>query len=231
MHRLIDILSNARAALALSLINIAVYIVCAFYVSLPGHLILQPMLANIVAEPWRIFTYSTVHLSPIHIIVNTVGLFLLGAWLEHKSSAWMVFNIYFAGVAAGAFSLVVAGFAIGQQIGALIGSSAGIYAIAAGAIMLNRSIKIDMGFTSMRVNGNVAVGILAAVLLTGLLTTNPFGALAHLCGLFAGTIMAIRVKSKKENPNHLIAKAEQSGYVSLTPDERKSLFVSHNSRK
>lgn len=211
-------LRDARITWALVAIPAAFFILSA--AGLPtSALVLDTDFDTTVARPWTIITTAFISTGPLQWSINTILLAAVGAWHERWRGPLPTLAIFLAGVLAGSVSFVVVGAFLSEtQLASvtLTGCSAGIFALA-GALLKPGHMSI--------------AATIAIVELSGLAGPNPGGSFAHLAGFAIGLLLG-RPQAKSPdtavNPSRqsAIDKAAQSGFASLSQDERAIIVSS-----
>ena len=205
IHRIL----SARAAWVIAAVSISVYVVvwlmpeCAMSLAFCKD--------SVLLEPWRLITYTFVHLTPLHLAINVAVVLALGCMLKNKLSDIQFVAIYCVGGIAGALLYMASPVA-----GPLVGASAGVFALAAAAVSMSR------GFASL-----ISIIALAIVCLVTAGGHNVGGVYAHLGGILAGTLVVVAFKFRsRRRGDDIVKQVEQSGYASLSDSQRETLFRS-----
>ncbi len=97
-----------------------------------------------LSQPLTYFTYSLVHLWPLHLFANLALLLTLGILLEQKLGPQRFFIFYFAGAALAGISATVIDLFFGIE-GAIVGASGAIFTLLGGAIA-TRPFKATLAY-------------------------------------------------------------------------------------
>lgn len=161
--------------------------------------------ADVFQQPWTFLTYSFANISPIHLSANVIALLIAGSWFRcYGSDTQLIVNYIFGAVGGALIYVCVTPHSV------LLGSSASVFAIVSAAVVLSKSWKI------------MTLPIL--MLAIGIDGENSGGMIAHFGGIAAGILFGfITNKLNISGPNMVLEKAMQSGYVSLSESERRSL--------
>jgi len=125
---------------------------------------------------WRLLTAIFLHVSLLHLLLNTVGLLLLAPALEEGLGRWRFLVVYVgAGVAGAAASLAV------HHPRLALGASGAIFGVAGGLVPLWYHYRASIG----RDIWTVGLGLAAASLILSALQVGVDNA-AHVGGLLAG---------------------------------------------
>ena len=79
--------------------------------------------------PWQLVTYSFLHGSLSHLLLNMLGLYMFGGELERIFGAKRFLHLYFAAVIAAAISQLVVTSAAGSPPFPTVGASGGIFGL------------------------------------------------------------------------------------------------------
>ena len=203
-------------------------------------LALHGSLGDIAAAPWQLLTYSLTHTGLIHLIVNLIVLVVGGSLLEKSTSTLRMLIVYIAGALAGAVVFAATCAAVGVDDATLSGSSAAVLAVCAAWLG-----QLPEATTMIKSNSRIRLAVIVVLLIAvaGITGDNPGGSLAHLGGIVTGWLLgrhfALSDKSDlsdRSDPSDkassqasdILAKAERSGFASLSADERRRLFKSSN---
>lgn len=198
---------------ALLIANIAIYILDLFLkgnspdgpLRIFGSFAIQSAMFD--GRVWEFFTFQFLHAHVAHLLMNSIGLFFFGPWMEKWWGAGKFLLFYLLSGVGGAlfFSLLVfVGFLPkeGFQTG-LIGASAGIYGILVGVAVTAPSLIVTLLFPpislSMRQLALVALGISVLTILFGI-GGNEGGEAGHLGGAFSGYLLIRGWMMWKDSP-------------------------------
>lgn len=231
MVKILDRIICAHATWVLVALNIVAYVGCVLY---PGDVAAASLLYGDVTfsmtEPWRMLTYMFVHISPMHLVVNTLFLIILGSWLEYKVRWKRLLAVYLTGGVAGAvFYLIAAAFRSFDQM-VLMGCSAAVFALAGAAIIINNGFAFKIGENHLSLNAKTVAIIVLFVMISGIFGRNSVGEFAHIGGFVAGMSLMLVSRKRHLNINPVVVKARQSGFASLSKEERVMLY-SHKTRE
>lgn len=160
---------------------------------------------------WEFFTFQFLHGSVGHILMNSIGLFVFGPWMEKWWGPVKFLCFYLLSGVGGALFyalLISVGILPDEVIGGidkagtivmvpatevpLIGASAGIYGILVGVAVIAPSLVVSLLFPpvslTMRQLALAALGISIAMILFGI-GGNEGGEAGHLGGALAGFLL------------------------------------------
>lgn len=205
--------SNGRARsfnTVLIVVNIAIFLLgmfsrdLAIWIGNFGHfsttMLLPPKL-----EFWRLISFQFLHASPLHIVMNMLGLYMFGRIVEEHlgRSRYLAFYIvcgvcgglmYFLLNAIGQYARIP-GVLIHDPSTRLVGASAGVFGVMMACAFLEPDTKV-IAFPvpvpiKMRTLVYVYLGISIAMLFMG--TANAGGEAAHIGGAIAGFFFIRRI--------------------------------------
>jgi len=198
---------------------------------------------HISTEWWKLLTYGFFHQGFVALFFNMLLLFYFGRILMDFSSEKKLLQLYFSGVLlGGVFFLLSATIFPNMYIikSPLLGASAGVM-----SVMTYVSLRLPHYVIKIRFLGYFKlIHLLIFFIIFNLLQIplgNPGGYFAHLGGLTAGFLFFLWEKYSKEEKNsfsvkphqklrrkeridHILDKISQSGYESLTQEEKEELF-------
>ena len=220
-------LSSYRATVALIAVNFVIFIaiVCG---ADSNWLALSGDIATVIVQPWTMFSYMFTQIHIGHLLANLVLLALAGYYYEKKTSSLRLLAVYFVGGVVGALMFLLICFATGSESATLIGSSASALAIWS-AIVFDRlnPMPVMILYPFGRVKFVWILAIYIGVCVAGLFGSNPGGNMAHIGGVIAG-LLAGRLRccaaAEYKAKDRLVEKVEQSGFSSLSDEERRILF-------
>lgn len=193
-----------------------------------GNLALTAAPDTVAAAPWSIVTYMFLQVYPVHFVINFAALAAASWWFMRRGGASAYALTYLLGGICGALAFLATCALAGVPQASLAGCSASVMALV-GAVLADRRRHIR--------HAAVIAAVIAVVAATGAFGSNPGGSMAHVAGLLAGFIIG-RIASRPKSPaaataDPIVKKAMQSGYLNLTPDERRRLFYrsSDNEKK
>jgi membrane associated rhomboid family serine protease len=144
---------------------------------------LSPVFADLAQMPvlvqlgewWRLITAAFLHIGPVHLAVNMLGLLLFGSELERQLGRWRFLGLYLVSALGGATAIQL----FGHPGGYVAGASTAIYGLlgALGVLLLASRQDIRGLLTLLAIN--VFISFLPGVSLLG-----------HLGGLVAGALAA-----------------------------------------
>jgi len=136
-------------------------------------------------ELWRLFTATFLHYGAVHLVMNALGIWLFGRWLE-PILGWPRLLLAYLVCGSGALALVLVwATAISSEPGILIGASAGLMGLVGVAIaILHRRHRVRPSPVASR-QLVVLLAVVALQVVFDLVTPQVSGA-AHLAGLALG---------------------------------------------
>jgi membrane associated rhomboid family serine protease len=148
---------------------------------------------------WQIVTYSFLHSTEdvSHLLLNLVGLWVFGTFIERSEGPWRLLACYIASVITAALTLLLLPAAIGGPPAPAIGASGGVFGLLlACALMSPKSqvlyflISIPLWLFAM-----VFAGI---ELFKGLTGREPgVGHFGHLGGMVGSALVVMRWRAKR----------------------------------
>lgn len=152
----------------------------------------SPML--LLTRPWALLTYMAAHLSPLHLLFNTLWLYWFGRMLGDVARDRFILTLFLGGGIAGALVYVVTALLSGYPPEArLTGDSAAVLSVmtAAAFIMPNRRIGLFL-FGEVKLKWIAIVCI--AITLVGANGTGIPPQAAHFAGIAFGIAAALNHK-------------------------------------
>ncbi len=144
---------------------------------------------------WEFITFQFLHAHLGHLLLNSIGLFVFGPWMERWWGAVKFLCFYLLSGVGGAlfFSLLVSvKFFPGGNSQGIIGASAGIYGMLVGVAVIAPSLVVTLLFPpislTMRQLALAALAISVAIILFGI-GSNEGGEAGHLGGAIAGFLL------------------------------------------
>jgi membrane associated rhomboid family serine protease len=131
-----------------------------------------PVLVEL-GEWWRIFTAAFLHIGPVHLILNMLGLLVFGSELERQLGRWRFLALYLLSVLGGAVAIQL----FGRPGGPVAGASTAIYGLLGALLVLMLVRRQDLRGIVTLLALNIALSFLPGISLLG-----------HLGGLVAGAL-------------------------------------------
>ncbi|MCH5319004.1 MAG: rhomboid family intramembrane serine protease [Paramuribaculum sp.] len=191
---------------------------------------------EMLLKPWTVLTYMFIHDDISHFVTNMVCLSVVGSLASLIVDSKRIISMYVIGGLTGAlfflffYSVIPPSF---SENNLLLGSSAALYAILV-FITLKKSILEFKIKYLVYFPFRWLVGALLLLNLLGLTGENYAANFSHLGGAFGGVLFYIfhRLSGKDiSNPSEennsleaLMEKIKNSGYSSLSIEEKKSLL-------
>lgn len=203
-------------------------------------------------RPWGIATYMWVHSDLMHLLINTLTLLVVGRLFERHYGDWSLLRLFVLGALIGALIYLV-GYQIlrGLDIAIaplpLLGSSAGVYALALGAASADPHRRVQfLILEEVRLIYLIMVYLFIDWLL---IEGNLGGRLAHFGGALCGILWGLRYRADKggtmswihrlgclalrrrnkdlkesiQDVNKILDKLRHSGLSGISDEERKAL--------
>ncbi len=225
-------------------INVAVFVVLRIVAAVAGAgavrwVEMPSRLGLLASSPWTVITYMVAQYDFIHLLVNMIWLWCFGRFVQDVMTARRWAWLYVAGGLGGAVVFIAAcavipSLSAGNHL--LIGSSASVIAIVAATAILMPYLEVQL-FMIGPLQLRWVAWITIALDLTGLFGAHPGAHYAHLGGLIAGVIFAVvmrhapapkrervSVADDRRRLDELLDKVRQSGFASLSMDERRELM-------
>lgn len=147
--------------------------------------------AELLSAPWQWITYSFLHASPMHLLLNLFALWMFGSDVERVWGARRLLFAYFAAVVSGALVQTLAAVAVGGLGGPVVGASAGVFGLLLVFALLFPQRTIVLLFPPIPLPARTFVfGYAALELVLGVTGTAAGVAhFAHLGGLLGGWLV------------------------------------------
>lgn len=195
----------------------------------------------VITRPWSPFTYMFTQTNVMHCLFNMLWLYCFGRIYGEFVSPRRLFLTYLSGGLGGALLFSAVSLLAGQHgFTMLEGSSAAVMAIVAATAFTAPDVRLNL-FLLGRVKIKwiaLATVIIFAVGLTG---SNACAHVAHLGGLVTGALLALSWRhgrrrydaisrqtiseaDARAELDRLLDKVRDSGYKSLTANERRRLI-------
>ena len=218
--------SLGTIALPLSIWMVSL-VVPSFFGATFEHLKLSSDPDLLLRAPWTILTYAWIHESPLHLILNLGVLFML-AIIWNDRSLGRFYLLFILGILAGGVAFVL--FSQDYRYAYLCGASAGISSLLAGYLL-------ETLLCSGKHPGMVTYLLLflVAIDLSSLFVFRDSVWYIHPVGYVLGAVVYLisyyHKRSFKENKrrdrdtfeDQILRKAKDSGYQSLTEEEKSTL--------
>ncbi len=128
-----------------------------------------------LGEWWRVFTAAFLHIGPVHLVVNMLGLLIFGSELERQLGRVRFLALYLLSALGGAVAIQL----FGDPRVPVAGASTAIYGLLGGLAVLMIANRQDLRGLLTLLAINVVISFLPGVSLLG-----------HLGGLVAGLLTA-----------------------------------------
>jgi membrane associated rhomboid family serine protease len=149
-----------------------------------------PLLVDI-GEWWRVFTAAFLHIGPVHLVLNMLGLLVFGSELERQLGRWRFLALYLLSLLGGAAAIQL----FGHPGFPVAGASTAIYGLLGALAVLMLVRRQDLrGIVTLLVL-NIALSFLPGISLLG-----------HLGGLVAGAVTtALLVLTRRSTAGQVVA--------------------------
>jgi membrane associated rhomboid family serine protease len=188
--------------LTLIAVNVVMFVVTAVSAGVAGYPPLDNYLSPVFVELsqwpflvdlgqwWRLVTAAFLHIGPVHLALNMLGLLVFGSELERQLGRWRFLALYLLSVLGGAAAIQL----FGRPDVPVAGASTAIYGLLGGlgVLMLVRRQDIRGLVTLLAIN--VVISFLPGVSLLG-----------HLGGLLAGALTAGILVLTRRRPGAQVA--------------------------
>ncbi len=142
---------------------------------------------------WQFVTFQFIHGSVPHILMNSIGLFFFGPWMERwwGSMQFLLFYLI-SGIGGALFFTILVFFGMLPQDGIytpLIGASAGLYGILVGVAVIAPSLQVALLFPPITLTMRQLALALMAISVGSILLQfggNEGGEAGHLGGAIVG---------------------------------------------
>lgn len=143
---------------------------------------------------WEFFTFQFLHANELHILLNSVGLFFFGPWLErHLGSRHFLIYYLLCGAAGAGFYTLISYLGIIPLVTymPLVGASAGIYGIFMGVAIVSPDLRVQLLFPPIVLTmRQIAIVILAFATVKVIFNLkNAGGDAGHLGGAILGFLL------------------------------------------
>lgn len=184
---------------------------------------------------WTPLTYMFTNASVWDLLFNMLWLWLFSRIMLEFTSGGRLVAAYVIGGLAGAATYLVAALA-GLCGGVLFGASAAVIAIVVYGAVRVPYLKLNLMFFGAVSVKAIAI-VTVALSMISFVAGNSGGGFAHLGGAVGGAVFALVDKRRRrfrivkptkdkggKSLDELLDKVRQSGYASLTADERRQLL-------
>ncbi|MDE6246435.1 MAG: rhomboid family intramembrane serine protease [Muribaculaceae bacterium] len=157
------------------------------------------LIADIVLDIFRLFSYTFVHTGALHLISNMLWLIIFCIPIHPVINYRRVMAIYFgSGAVAGIFFLLSAGIWDTHIPVNLCGASGAVLGVCTAAVVLNPDYRFKLGFLS---HIPIYIYTIIAVILTFFASPDPYSLIAHVGGVTSGILLAFifKVPAYKNN--------------------------------
>jgi membrane associated rhomboid family serine protease len=149
-----------------------------------------PLLVEL-GEWWRVFTAAFLHIGPVHLALNMLGLLVFGSELERQLGRWRFLALYLLSALGGAAAIQL----FGRPNAPVAGASTAIYGLLGALVVLMLVRRQDLRGIVTLLALNIALSFLPGISLLG-----------HIGGLVVGAITtALLVLTRRRLPLQVIA--------------------------
>lgn len=143
-------------------------------------------------QVWEFLSFQFIHGHLGHLMLNTIGLYFLGPFMERWWGAGRFLIFYLLTGAAGAGLYTLLAFLGVVDSGYLMGASAGIYGIFIGVAVVAPQLRVRLLIPPVELSMRqlaIALMVISLVLLTSGILGNEGGEAGHLGGAIAGFLL------------------------------------------
>jgi len=143
---------------------------------------------------WEFFTFQFLHGSFMHLLMNSIGLFFFGPWLERHLGArhFLIYYLLCGAAGAGFYTLIsYLGIIPLVTYMPLVGASAGIYGIFMGVAIISPNLRVQLLFPPIELTMR-QLAIALMVIASGVIffnLDNAGGEAGHLGGAILGFLL------------------------------------------
>jgi rhomboid protease GluP len=148
-------------------------------------------------EVWRLFTAMFLHIGPVHLISNLIGLLMLGPIIEGHFGHWRFAGIYLLGGLLGS----IASYAFSPALSA--GASGAIFGLLGATLIYFYRFRENFGQRGRDILQSMAV-VLILNLFVGVSMSNVDN-WGHMGGLVGGFLMTIGLMPRYRMPEVIVA--------------------------
>jgi membrane associated rhomboid family serine protease len=148
---------------------------------------------------WQIVTYSFLHSTEdvSHLLLNMVGLWVFGTFIERSEGPWRLLACYIASVITAALTLLLLPAAIGGPPAPAIGASGGVFGLLLACALM--SPKSEVLYFLISIPLWLFAMVFAGIeLFKGLTGREPgVGHFGHLGGMVGSALVVMRWRAKR----------------------------------
>lgn len=148
-------------------------------------------------EVWRLFTAMFLHIGPVHLISNLIGLLMLGPIIEGHFGHWRFAAIYLLGGLLGS----IASYAFSPALSA--GASGAIFGLLGATVLYFYRFRENFGQRGRDILQSMVV-VLILNLFVGV-SLNNVDNWGHLGGLVGGFLMTLGLMPRYRTPDVIVA--------------------------
>lgn len=171
--------------------NVAIFVLFSIFPDYKPYLLIYPF-GTEYFKPFQLVTYMFLHGGIGHLLMNMLGLFFLGPYLERALGSEKFLILYLAsGLLAGVAQMTLTGHPG-------LGASGAVYGVLIGFAVMFPNVKLMFLFIPYPIRAiYMAIGIVCYDLFFGLANINDgIGHFAHLGGALMGFILIMLWKPK-----------------------------------
>ena len=220
---------------------------------------IESEIKNLIFKPWSIFTYGFFHAGFYHLFWNMLMFYYFGNMLQNIFGDKLIYRIFFNGVITGGLIYVISYniFPVFKgNVSQMIGASAGVMAVLFYLSSYSPNMRIRFFIIEIKL---IYIALFLLILdIIQIPNGNSGGHIAHIGGALIGYLMlkynyqgldlslfssflksGKKIKNKKTDFNKIdqkkidkiLDKISESGYDSLSKEEKNYLFKAGNKDK
>jgi membrane associated rhomboid family serine protease len=148
---------------------------------------------------WQIVTYSFLHSTEdvSHLLLNMIGLWVFGTFIERSEGPWLLLACYFAAVTTAALTLLLLPTAFGAPPAPAIGASGGVFGLLLACAVMSPKSEVLYFLISIPI-WLFAVVFAGIELFQGITGREPDVAhFGHLGGMVGSALVVLRWRAKR----------------------------------
>ncbi|WP_313375449.1 rhomboid family intramembrane serine protease [Chishuiella sp.] len=181
---------------------------------------------ELIYKPWQLFTYSWLHGSLLHLIMNMIFLYFVGQlFLQQFQNKNLITFYIFGGIVGGLFFILFQ--SVFNYYHLLVGASASIYALFFALISYNPKMPVRLMFVpSSFPLQYVGYLFIAFDVYNIIINNNAGGSISHLGGAFFGYLYMKQFEKGNDFLGNFIFKIENL----FKKTENKSTFKTYKNK-